>query len=502
MNWHRCVLLLSIVASRATASYHFAPENQHSIHPFEQACHIRAAQRYHEISRQEYCARYFSEIIQKNTRVQNQDTHSDTESQHNPRVDWQALRSRREAIRSTFDTQRDELAHDMAEWREFLDKKQGDSSHLERRIHAVHTINHGQVVYTEQSYVLSSSATALIKHNGSNSAHYTTHYGNQLQQAIHQECIDGIERLAIIQPSTTIYPYQYEIATCFEAAREYNQEGLTSKAAAIVDFCWTLLDCGVAIAQGAVDGVIGAVKDIATHPLEAAVCAMAGNYVLAYQLSKVLCNLADIGITALVDRDQAAQKWDDYIAPITDLIETLNDKQITLHDALRGATHIAVQWKTQEKLLRGLSSICAIAKTQALEFAKNNPLKTPQEYMATPDGIVLQSIRSNQDVKISKTNTATKKLKQANTTQINQTCEAVLKDGYYEVNGFKFTEYYYKRLWSKGRPAPSLLASEILKESKRIVPDQRPGFMRYETDNWEMVFNPVTKEVYHLQQLN
>lgn len=77
MNWHRSVLLLSLVASRTTASYHFAPEKQHSIHPFEQACHIRAAQQHHEISRQEYCAHYSSEIIQQSTCVQNHDTHSD-----------------------------------------------------------------------------------------------------------------------------------------------------------------------------------------------------------------------------------------------------------------------------------------------------------------------------------------------------------------------------------------------------------------------------------------
>ena len=39
-------------------------------------------------------------------------------------------------------------------------------------------------------------------------------------------------------------------------------------------------------------------------------------------------------------------------------------------------------------------------------------------------------------------------------TEINQTCQVILKDGYYEVNDMKFTEYYYNRLWNKGRGVP------------------------------------------------
>ena len=34
---------------------------------------------------------------------------------------------------------------------------------------------------------------------------------------------------------------------------------------------------------------------------------------------------------------------------------------------------------------------------------------------------------------------------------VNQTSKAILKNGYYEVNGFKFSEYYYNKLWSTGR---------------------------------------------------
>ena len=101
---------------------------------------------------------------------------------------------------------------------------------------------------------------------------------------------------------------------------------------------------------------------------------------------------------------------------------------------------------------------------------------------------------------------------------INPTSQAILKDGYYEVNGMKFTEYYYNRLWNNGRKAPSLTAQKILETADTVVLDiEKPGFLKYETTNqqlfynpstkkyekynWELVYNPVTKEVWHMEPL-
>ena len=102
--------------------------------------------------------------------------------------------------------------------------------------------------------------------------------------------------------------------------------------------------------------------------------------------------------------------------------------------------------------------------------------------------------------------------------EINQTSQAILKDGYYEVNGVKFTEYYYNRLWNNGREAPSLTTKKILQSADSITLDmKKPGFLKYktanselmynpvtkkcETANWELTYNPATKEVWHLQQI-
>ena len=84
---------------------------------------------------------------------------------------------------------------------------------------------------------------------------------------------------------------------------------------------------------------------------------------------------------------------------------------------------------------------------------------------------------------------------------INETSVAILKNGYYEVNGVKFSEFYYNKLWREGRPAPSLIAKEILDGVERILPDTKPGFFRYECNKWEMIYNPISKEVWHLQPI-
>jgi hypothetical protein len=53
--------------------------------------------------------------------------------------------------------------------------------------------------------------------------------------------------------------------------------------------------------------------------------------------------------------------------------------------------------------------------------------------------------------------------------------------GFVEVNGFRFSAYYYNKLWSSGRKAPGLIAKEVLEGAKYVgVPDTiKPVFYRY-----------------------
>ncbi|MFC4820070.1 RHS repeat-associated core domain-containing protein [Dokdonella ginsengisoli] len=79
--------------------------------------------------------------------------------------------------------------------------------------------------------------------------------------------------------------------------------------------------------------------------------------------------------------------------------------------------------------------------------------------------------------------------------------EINLIDRFYQTaeSAFKFSEYYYKKLWATGRGAPFLQAEEVLNTATKVVPDRMPGFNRYTNDHYEMIYNPTTKEVWHLQ---
>jgi hypothetical protein len=194
------------------------------------------------------------------------------------------------------------------------------------------------------------------------------------------------------------YGHQEALVDCIDAAREYNQVGLVHKASVITDFCWALLDYGSAVAEGAACGLIGAIQDIIEYPIQTAACVIAGKYVLAYQLCKVVCNVADIGITALHNPLQAKEKWHDYIAPINNIISAIKSKEITCRDALKVGTTLAVGLVAQHKLLGGLNKLYTTTKNTALAFAKNNPSLMPQQYMQTPDGMLMKVMHDMQEL--------------------------------------------------------------------------------------------------------
>lgn len=126
------------------------------------------------------------------------------------------------------------------------------------------------------------------------------------------------------------------------------------------------------------------------HPVQTALCLVAGEYVLAYQLSKVLFDVAEIGIISLINPQEGSARWYDYVAPITQLVDAIAIKQLSLRDCIKGTAKFATCLKTQNMLLSNAGSFCSKAKNKALEFAKNNPLVTPAHYLATPEGFVLK----------------------------------------------------------------------------------------------------------------
>ncbi|MEE9682582.1 hemagglutinin repeat-containing protein [Lelliottia amnigena] len=72
---------------------------------------------------------------------------------------------------------------------------------------------------------------------------------------------------------------------------------------------------------------------------------------------------------------------------------------------------------------------------------------------------------------------------------------------FYAVDGMKFSKSYYEKLWSQGRPAPFIQAREVLNGNPKIESDPRgaPGYFRYEGAGLEMIYNPKTGQIGHIQ---
>ena len=86
---------------------------------------------------------------------------------------------------------------------------------------------------------------------------------------------------------------------------------------------------------------------------------------------------------------------------------------------------------------------------------------------------------------------------------VNITEEAALVGRFYEVNGSKFSTYYYNKLWSTGRGGASLVAKEVFEGgANTAVPAMtKKGFYDYNYGGWNMIYNPTTKEVWHIQPI-
>jgi len=331
----------------------------------------------------------------------------------------QQERALQNVIQTTYREHAAAIAHEQGDWHELCDVYEqydfGDCAHLEKRIDALREINQKGTIYSRTSYNVDAEVAQLLRSNGYNEAEYKSCYGNQLQQVIHCECLDILGQVA--SPFTPLIIERDVVVDCVDAAREYNQSGLVHKACQVADMCWAMLDCGKkilesaalhvasgaqdivqhpleygqAIVEGGLQGLFVAAEDILRHPVQAVACAIAGEYVLAYQLSKVACNLLDISVTSIFDRGRAREKWDDYIAPLTAVINTITNKQMSLRDAMRNGTALAVGWKAQGKLLNGVNKLYRNVKDKALEFIRKNPLLAPEQYMMTADGRLMRA---------------------------------------------------------------------------------------------------------------
>ena len=286
-----------------------------------------------------------------------------------------------------------DLQDAIEDWHEFVSVYQeyecGETAHFHRRCDALESMQKEGALYVHRHYEVHQDVQKFLELCGCEVNSYTTFYGNQLQDALHQECIELLTDIAVLPMSSPAYMHQEALVDCIDAAREYNQDGLVYKASVATDFCSAFLAYSSAIVEGVACGLIGAIQDIIEHPVQTAACVIAGKYVLAYQLGKVLCDVADIGLTALSDLSRAKERWDDYIEPIGKIIGAINNKETTRYDVIKAGTALAVGLVAQHKLLGGLNKFYGGIRASAIEFAQKNSSFAPQHYMQTPNGMLL-----------------------------------------------------------------------------------------------------------------
>lgn len=272
---------------------------------------------------------------------------------------------------------------------------------IDTRVNAFNDMTKGDYAlhYASKSYNLNNNVKQLLNKYGHDTTRFAQCYGHQLHQTLHQESLDLLDRIDNLPSNSLLYDHQEALVDFTVSMVDYNHENLTDKAMSVADLCWTLLDCGQAIAQGTALGVYSAATDILNNPIEATLSIVASKPLLAYQLSKVLYNVADIGITAITNFDGAKDKWSKYTEPLHNIIDAINKKEISMHDAIKGGTAFIVGLTAQGKLLGGLGKFCNTIKQKSITFTKNSSLLNPQEYLTTPDGLLFKATAQSNKLK-------------------------------------------------------------------------------------------------------
>lgn len=269
-----------------------------------------------------------------------------------------------------------------------------DGAWLDKRIAVIDDMQKRGVIYEARLYKMQESVRDIF---------FTPDkfYGNQLQHVVHQDSITLIERILAAEKPSIVYTYREALIDFINAAHCYNEAGFTQKAFLINDFCRSVLDYGNAILEGAVQGFVGTTKDCIENPFQSELCVAADEYLLAYQLCRVVFNVAEIELIPLVNVEHDKQKWNDFLAPVSKIIETLRDKHYSLFDPAKDGASFSVHYFAQRRLSSGLGKFFETIKVNALDFIEKNPKISPKEYLAKQEGLIFKVALLSENNKLS-----------------------------------------------------------------------------------------------------
>lgn len=309
---------------------------------------------------------------------------------------------------------------------------------------------------------------------------FTTCTGNRIQIKLHQDFIELLNQATRIEHREVREMITHGVIV----GEELNRNGHIGKAYAVSDFCHALLD----FSKGFVKGSWSSVSNLAhaiRHPVET-----------TYSIA-----------SSIKDLYQTIQRIDRLYNELTNDVKNICIEYAINHKMAQKKLETFIQ--KNSKRAQKVADILekqknALASLSSEEWGEVTGRVVTDLYLCNRlGGFTTRATRHFQKT-FTKAASKTKDIIKYNPGSIiNQSTEAILKNGYYEVNGFKFSEYYYNKLWANGRPAPSLFAKNILENAVTVIPDRaKEGFLRYTTKDWEMVYNPITKEVWHLQPIS
>ena len=147
---------------------------------------------------------------------------------------------KQQAIREAYHECSQQINDEQGEWHELCNVYAryniGDCSHLDSRIDALRDINTSVAKYSHVAYAIDGQVSQLLMSHGYDHEEYKHFYGNQLQHALHQECVTLLGKATL--PSAPPFVRRELVADLVGAAYEYNKHGFVHKACQISDVCY------------------------------------------------------------------------------------------------------------------------------------------------------------------------------------------------------------------------------------------------------------------------
>ena len=251
--------------------------------------------------------------------------------------------------------------------------------------------------FIARRYELSVQGKKLLHESGIGEKAFTTCYGNQLQQAVHTELVLLVDNTAALyyqcSESQEVKEISIHIVTFAEIGSAYNKAGHIDKALPVTDFCWALLDCGIAVGEGALQGVENVANAI-VHPIDTAVNLAKATATAGYYLGKVLhFVVTEDDVLADLDPEkyekQCLERGEQLFA-VADAIEH-KIKTTPPREAIKELTAFGVEAWLTGKLLGATGKFFREAKSKAVEVVQKIKKGGAQKVVVvTAEGIPLE----------------------------------------------------------------------------------------------------------------